>query len=539
MRVIAEGTDEYNAEREEGRDWFYSLSPIEKFRHVCKVMFIKEEFTRQDDDPFTEEVIQWFEEERDNLWQAVLNNCKNRYDASAAELSSCLRLSMTELNKRLFKIKPELLDSYQRNETEWRAMNWFRQTCEVVGVTEARFEMMKTNTKLVEMIVKCAREIALNHGFSEVVNDKWKHDPKLEANEFSEDLFRAVFRRVLQTIDLRQDLTRMQLELFRLFGGLIHWKKEDIDEMEKNPEIVEIVIQATTNQSFTFEKEPISDVRFDSAWRTIYESCLHRSGPAVEELRGRMRRSAADYFKTKHGNNPNFEKLRRKNEIEWKTSVWFKESCSRLLITNDRYKMMKTNPEMVKMIGKCARKTALKHGFSEVINNEEKRDPKLADREFVIALFRAIPNRCLKYLDPLETEFAEHFIESRKLWIEQLKVSEEEKKSLMEYLIYLQKEIDEKDPFVVHNGQKMRASKVDLKKFDFDEDDNGEIKVIDRKMKNKDPKSLEEGSEEEIDEESDEETDEDSDDDSEEESEEEEEEGEGSVISSMLGRLGL
>uniref|UniRef100_A0A1I7TUC8 RING-type domain-containing protein n=1 Tax=Caenorhabditis tropicalis TaxID=1561998 RepID=A0A1I7TUC8_9PELO len=637
--MIAEGTDEYNAQLEVAREWFHSQTPVETFRNMCRVMLIKKEFISQmennpeimkimwksledaekpRDYPIisidengeapSEEVAKWASKQRHCLWKAVLDNCENRYDASAAQLSSCLRISITELNQKLFETQPELLKSYQKYETEWRTMNWFQQTCEVVGITEDRFKMMKTNTKLVEMIVKCAREIALNHGFSEVVNDKWKHDPKLEANGFREDLFRAVFRLVFETIDLRQDLrtefaehwfesmeeyaitekdpekkanlkfngesfkkaldrldpfvidngvrmrtsrmkknfqavkyegpdvsdadpkvmeeTRRQLEYFRIFGGLIHWKKEDIDEMEKNLEIVELVMNSIANQSFSFDsKEPISDVRFDPAWRTIYESCLHRSGPAVEELRGRMRRSAADYFKEQNGNNPNFEKLRQKKENEWKTSVWFKESCSRLLITKERYQMMKTNPKIVKMIGECAREIALRHGFAEVINNEEKRDPKLTDEEYRKDLFKTMLSQIMTAVDQLDTEFAEHLLESRKVWIEKRNVSEEEKKSLMEYLVYLQNEIDEKDPFVVHNGLKMRSSKLDHEKFKVVKDENGEWKVVDKKdlvMRNKDPKSLEEGSEEEIGEESDEDSEE-----------------EPSFLGSMLGRLGL
>uniref|UniRef100_A0A1I7TUG8 Uncharacterized protein n=1 Tax=Caenorhabditis tropicalis TaxID=1561998 RepID=A0A1I7TUG8_9PELO len=294
----------------------------------------------------------------------------------------------------------------------------------------------------------------------------------------------------------------VELTCFRMVCETIHLRKEDIDELEKNPEVVKIVTGVIPNILFgAFGTSTNQEEMSEALWQAIWDKCKGRIDNAADELTSRMRRTTSDIYKGQFAENPEFEKVYREKEAAWKIESWFTEACYQTEISKERYEMMKTNPKLMKMIADCARETALKHGFSEVHNSQGKRDPKLKNAEFKRAVFSAVMEHVLNSLEPLEVEFRDHFIESMKERIassddcEAKRVDMRELKTFEDFLAH-------KDPYIIHNGQKMRASELDQKKFAVIENPAGGFKVIDRKdfekmKKTVDPKSLEEAEGEE------------------------------------------
>uniref|UniRef100_A0A1I7TUG9 MIF4G domain-containing protein n=1 Tax=Caenorhabditis tropicalis TaxID=1561998 RepID=A0A1I7TUG9_9PELO len=289
------------------------------------------------------------------------------------------------------------------------------------------------------------------------------------------------------------DARIVNLEAFRLICGyIINFKKEDIEERVES-------------------REEGSDI----IWQAIWDHCCELQGnAAAEELKVRLRRTKLENLEELLGDFPEF----REAETKFKRRLWFMKTCSILGITKERKNMMETDPEMVKMISDIAKEIALKHGFSDFYNvifdaintlkiglsvfqNAGKDEPKLNDTEFQDELYREV-HIALRSTGRLETEFADHWIESMKERIERMDDSEE-KKAEIEAVKKFEDYYEWNDPFVVHNGQRMRSSKVDQEKFAVVEDDDGGFKVIDKNdlgTENKDPDSLEgsKGDEEEI-----------------------------------------
>uniref|UniRef100_A0A1I7TUC3 RNF213 n=1 Tax=Caenorhabditis tropicalis TaxID=1561998 RepID=A0A1I7TUC3_9PELO len=137
---------------------------------------------------------------------------------------------------------------------------------------------------------------------------------------------------------------------------------------------------------------------------------------------------------------------------------------------------MKKNKEMVKMVTDVARETALEHGFLEADNDGRNRKAKLNDEEFLNKLHQVVILHVMESKELLEMEFFDHFIESRRERMEWLDDGEE-KESQMHFLDIYETVLDEKDPFVVHNGIKMRSSKKEIT-------DSKEIVTRNKAMKN-------------------------------------------------------
>uniref|UniRef100_A0A1I7TUC2 Skp1 domain-containing protein n=1 Tax=Caenorhabditis tropicalis TaxID=1561998 RepID=A0A1I7TUC2_9PELO len=292
-----------------------------------------------------------------------------------------------------------------------------------------------------------------------------------------------------------------KLKTFRTIADLIHLTEKDIDEMEKNPKIVKIVSESLSalgsSPNCTITKDKATS---NALIQAVWDKCKGRTDAAAEELMCRLRRANHEHCKKSFLLNNSV------SEADWKMLLWFQEVCKIVGISIARYKKMATKPKMMKMISDIARKTALKYGFSEVFNEEENREPKLKEQKFQNELSLSVLSHVTKSNDPLVMDFRNNIIGSANDWIDDCESSKT-----------IEAVLEQKDPTVVYNGQKMRSSKVDQMNVG---DGAGDV---DKNFedRNKDLKSLEEGFEEEIGE----------------ESEGEEEGGVLSFLSSMLERL--
>uniref|UniRef100_A0A1I7TUC4 VHS domain-containing protein n=1 Tax=Caenorhabditis tropicalis TaxID=1561998 RepID=A0A1I7TUC4_9PELO len=288
---------------------------------------------------------------------------------------------------------------------------------------------------------------------------------------------------------------------FRLICNVIYLKKEYIDELGTDKEIVKIVLESVANQLYPFESLALfagEELRC-LMWEAIWDNCKNRKDASGQELAARLRLGVRENSKIAFKLDPGLEKEYKEKETEWKTINWFKEACEIVLISKERFEIMKTNPKIVKMIADCARETALKHGFSEVYNNSGKKDPKTENTVFLKALYLAVMERVVNSHDTTpgalpdqpQTEFCEHWIESTKERIEE-PLGPVVRKRLKGNLKKIEESLEKRDPLVVdQNGQKVRASRVDHEKFAIAGDPTKGFRVVDRKKPKRDPKRLE------------------------------------------------